>query len=123
MVRNLDNRADLEIRANKKIVAVLSTTVMPADGIYEVKTINYEQIPCIFGVPHYIGHMDTRKIVEYLGAKQANTKLFAGLKVGEMAICFPIAQGKNLRASYGFSSPHQSVDLTDLAVRVLIRIK
>jgi len=50
-----------------KPVAILSTTVFPLDGDYTVKTVSISDIPDITGVPHYIGHPDTKKIVESLG--------------------------------------------------------
>jgi len=75
------------------------------------------------GVPHYIGHPDTKAIVEELGAVPASTKLFPGLQVGETAVCFPVAQGKSTRAVDGFTSPHQNVSLGDLQVRVIIRLE
>lgn len=104
-------------------VAVLSTTVLPLDGVYRVETLPPGEIPSLVGVPHYIGHPDTKAIVESLGAVQAPTKLFPGLQVGEQAICFPIAQGKSTRAEQGFTSPHQNVSLADLQVRVITRLE
>lgn len=106
-----------------KIVAVLSTTVLPVDGTYQVETLPAGQLPEIKGVPHYIGHPDTRTIVEDLGAVPAPTKLFAGLQPGEQAVCFPIQQGKSTRAVDGFTSPHQNVDINDLSVRVITRLE
>jgi len=106
-----------------KPVAVLSTTVLPVDGVYRVHTLPPGEIPDLSGVPHYIGHPDTKAIVEGLGAVPAPTKLFSGLQVGEQAICFPIAQGKSTRAVDGFTSPHQNVDLSDLQIRVITRLE
>ena len=105
------------------ISAILSTTVLPLDGVYKVATLPAGEIPDLTGVPHYIGHPDTKAIVEDLGAVPASTKLFAGLQPGEQAVCFPIAQGKSSRAVDGFSSPHQEVSLDDLQVRVIQRIE
>lgn len=102
-------------------VAVLSTTVLPLDGVYEVETVDPEQVN-IEGVPHYIGHPATKNIVEQLGAVQAESKLFAGLEPGEMAVCFSIAQGKSTRAKDGFTSPHQEVTTDDLICRVIRRL-
>jgi hypothetical protein len=104
-------------------VAVLSTTVLPVDGVYRVETFPPGEIPALSGVPHYVGHPDTRAIVESLGAVPAPTKLFGGLSVGEAAVCFPIAQGKSTRAVDGFTSPHQDVDLSDLQIRVITRLE
>lgn len=104
-------------------VAVLSTTVLPLDGVYRVETLPPGQIPSLVGVPHYIGHPDTKTIVESLGAVPAPSKLFPGLQVGEQAICFPIAQGKSTRAVDGFTSPHQNVSLDDLQIRVITRLE
>jgi len=106
-----------------RFVAVLSTTVLPLDGVYRVMTLPPGEIPVIAGVPHYIGHPDTKAIVEELGAIPAPTKLFPGLQVGEVAVCFPIAQGKSTRAVEGFTTPHQNVSLEDLQVRVIIRLE
>jgi hypothetical protein len=104
-------------------VAVLSTTVLPLDGTYRVHTLPPGEIPDLTAVPHYIGHPDTKAIVESLGAVPASTKLFAGLQPGEKAICFPIAQGKSTRATEGFTTPHQDVDLSDLQIRIIIRLE
>ena len=104
----------------KKFIAVLSTTVLPLDGVYKVETA--QEIPNLTGVPHYIGHPDTKAIVESLGAVQAESKLFPGLKPGEKAVCFPIRQGKSDRRENGFTSPHQNVGLEDLQVRIITRL-
>ena len=101
--------------------AVLSTTVLPLDGTYKVATL--ASCPELSGIPHYIGHPDTKAIVESLGAVQAPTKLFSWLQHGERAICFPIQQGRSSRAIDGFTSPHQAVKLKDLQVRVITRIE
>ena len=113
----------LPMMADGVLVAVLSTTVLPLDGIYRVETLPPGEIPSLSGVPHYIGHPDTKAIVEGLGAVPAPTKLFAGLQPGEQAICFPIAQGRSTRATEGFTSPHQDVSLEDLQIRVITRLE
>lgn len=105
-----------------KPVAVLSTTVLPLDGVYIVVTLPQDEVPDLTGVPHYIGHPATKAIVESLGAVQAPTKLFKGLETGEVALCFSIAQGKSSRAVDGFTSPHQDVDISDLSIRLIKRI-
>lgn len=102
-------------------VAVLSTTVLPLDGMYEVETVDPERVD-ITGVPHYVGHPATKAIVEKLGAVQAESKLFTGLEPGEVAVCFSIAQGKSTRAKDGFTSPHQDVGMADLTCRVIRRL-
>ena len=102
-----------------KIVAILSTTVIPLDGTYSVERL--ESIPVIKGVSHYIGHPDTKAIVESLGAVQSESKLFSGLEPGESAICFAIKQGKSSRANEGFTSPHQEVNIDDIDIRVITR--
>jgi hypothetical protein len=103
-----------------KPVAVLSTTVLPLDGTYSVITVNGGDVN-IVGVPHYIGHPDTKAIVEELGAIKAESNLFTGLQVGEMCVCFPIQQGKSTRAEDGFTT-HQAVTMADLSVRVITRL-
>jgi len=105
--------------------AVLSTTVIPVDGTYKVETISLDSpyVDMMTDVPHYIGHPDTKEIVEYLGAVPAPSKLFTGLQVGEKALCFPIAQGKSTRATEGFTTPHQQVNIGDLKLRVITRLE
>lgn len=111
-----------------KFKAVLSTTVLPLDGVYEITTLPPGEIPDITGVPHYIGHPATKDIVESLGAVPADTKLFAGLgpdsgglDYDQHAVCFPIAQGKSTRATDG-KTVDQDVDLSDLSVRIITRL-
>lgn len=105
-----------------KVVAVLSTTVLPVDGVYEVSTLPAGSVLDLVGVPHYVGHPDTKAIVEEWGCIPAPTKLFAGLEIGETAVCVPIAQGKSTRATEGFTTPHQSVGVSDLTLRVVTRL-
>jgi hypothetical protein len=103
-----------------KISAILSTTVLPLDGNYAVQTL--ETIPEIGGIAHYIGHPATKQIVEQLGAAQAASKLFTGLSVGESAIAVSIKQGLSTRATEGFTSPHQEVDINMLTFRLITRL-
>lgn len=110
-----------------KIVAILSTTVLPLDGTYTVTTLKGKErekvLSSLSGVPHYVGHPDTKAIVEALGATIAPSKLFKGLEIGESAICFPIKQGLSMRASEGFTSPHQAIsEIETLDVRIIARI-
>ncbi len=102
--------------------AILGTTALLPGGTYRVEILQAGNLPNIVGVPHYIGHPGTRNLVESLGAAQPETRLFPGLQPGEKAVYFPIQQGKSSRASEGFTSPHQSVSLNDLSVRVITRI-
>ena len=106
-------------------IAVLSTTILPLDGTYTVRTLTQDERNRVnlSGCVHYIGHPDTKQIVEELGAFQAPTRLFGGLQVGEKALCFPIVQGKSSRVTEGFTNPNQSVILSDLEIRVLTRIE
>jgi hypothetical protein len=107
--------------------AILSTTILPLDGTYNVLTLTGEKraavLDSLFGVPHYIGHPDTREIVETLGAEPAPTKLFKGLEVGEQAVCFPIKQGLSNRGQNGFTV-HQAIEeINALDVRVMTRLQ
>jgi hypothetical protein len=108
------------MKPKRPIVAVLSTTVLPLDGVYKVEAV--QEVPNLTGVPHYIGHPDTKAIVEGLGAIQAESKLFPGLQPGEKAVCVPIKQGRSNRKENGFTSPHQNVGLEDLQVRLITRL-
>lgn len=108
--------------------AILSTTILPLDGTYKVWTLRgkarTEVLCSLKGVPHYVGHPDTKTIVEAFGAVPAPTKLFAGLQVGERVVCFPIKQGLSSRALEGFTNPHQAIEeIGTLDVRVITRLE
>lgn len=106
-----------------KLVAVLSTTFLPLDGNYAVTTLDKASVdPYLIDVPHYLGHPDTAKIAEEMGAVKAQSNLFQGLKAGESALCMSIAQGKSTRAKDGFTSPHQNVMRDDLQLRIITRL-
>lgn len=107
--------------------AILSTTVLPLDGTYSVKTLKGaerdECLQSLAGVPHYVGHPDTKAIVEALGAVQAPTKLFRGLDVGESCVCVPIKQSLSTRPPWIRFTVHQAIEeLGTLDVRVLTRL-
>jgi len=104
-----------------KIKAILSTTVLPLDGTYQVKTLDI--VPDLKGVTHFIGHPATREIVENLGATPTLQKMFKGLEVGECAIACSIRQDRTNRNANGFTSPHQDVTLSDLCFRLITRIE
>ena len=104
-----------------KIKAILSTTVLPLDGTYQVKTLN--AVPDVKGVTHFIGHPATRAIVENLGATPTLQKMFKGLEVGESALACSIKQDRTNRNTNGFTSPHQDVSIGDLQFRLITRIE
>jgi len=103
----------------KNIVAILSTTILPLDGTYSVKTSS--EVPDIVGILHYIGHPSTKEIVENLGAVKADTNLFQGLGIGESALAFSIKQGQSSRKTEGFTV-HQDTSLDILDCRIITRI-
>lgn len=108
-----------------KLVAILSTTILPIDGTYTVKTLSLEEresiVKLLMGVPHYVGHPDTKILVESFGSTKANSNLFSGLAIGESALAFPIKQGVSTRKDLGFTE-HQNVDLSSLDLRIITRI-
>lgn len=105
-----------------KLAAILSTTVLPVDGLYKIKTVAKEDLPSLMGVPHYIGHPATQAIVESMGAVKAPTNLFSGLQEGEYALAVSIKQGLSSRKEVGFTTPHQDVTIDDLCFRIIYRI-
>lgn len=107
----------------EKVIAVLSTTVLPLDGVYSVCTIQEgEEKPDVKGVPHFIGHPSTKALVEQLGAIQAPTRLFAGLKLGEKAVALSIKQGRSSRKDIG-KTVDQVVTFDDLECRIIERLR
>jgi len=103
------------------VVAVLTTTVCPLDGVYRVETLTTRP-NTLAGVPHYVGHPATKAIVEAMGAVKAPSNLFGGLAVGETALVVSIKQGRSTRAQTGVTVD-QEVTLDDLDFRALTRIE
>ena len=101
------------------VKAILSTTVLPIDGTYTVTTLS--DTPIMRDIPHYVGHPDTKKIIEELGAVQSDSKLFTGLKPGESAISCSIKQGMSNRVIDGFCMAHQTVTIDMLEFRLIAR--
>ena len=101
------------------IIALLSTTVLPLDGTYTVQRL--ENIPNVTGLPHYIGHPDTKRIVENMGAIQSESRLFESLLPGQSAIACSIQHGMSTRATQGFTNPHQEVTVDMLEFRLITR--
>lgn len=93
------------------IVAVLSTSVMPKDGVYSIYTIPRKAVH-IEGVPHYIGHPCTKRIIEEMGAVQASNRSFKGLR---------IKHERNKR-EHRYTRANQNVTVDDLCFRVLKRL-
>lgn len=102
-----------------KLVAILSTTVLPLDGTYSVVRVDAIDIK---GVPHYIGHPATKQIVETLGSVQSESKLFEGLQEGESALACSIKQGQSSRATVGHTEAHQEITIDQLDFRLITRV-
>lgn len=109
------------LREKINVIAILSTTVLPLDGLYDVET--FSTTPVLNGLPHYCGHPATAAIIESLGAVKAESKLFSGLEVGQAAISCSIKQGQSTRAKDGFTSPHQDVTIETLEFRLITRLE
>lgn len=76
-----------------RIVAILSSTVINVSGEYDVRVgIPFADVEGVKGVTHYVGHPDTRAVVESLGAEYAGKGArFEGLEVGEAFMAFPLS--------------------------------
>lgn len=72
-------------------VAILSTTILTV-GDFRVEQIAFPE--SLAGIPHYVGHPETKALIEELGAQQAPEKLFTGLQVGETYLAVPLANNK-----------------------------
>lgn len=134
-----------------KPVAILSTTILPIDGVYAVvgtQTLGILNEGCwvdvptalradvcslypgpysaqvevtFLDVPHYVGHPATKALLEAVGAVQSTKRLFPGLQVGEAALCVSIVQGKSDRAQGG-TAIHQEVSWDNLDIRIVLRL-
>lgn len=100
-----------------KVVAVLSSTVINVSGNYDVEV--GVSMPEIQGLTHYVGHPDTRKVVEELGAKYAGQgELFKGLEVGESFVAVPLA---NPDRSSGWTVDQALESIDQLRVTLVTR--
>jgi len=102
-----------------EVRAILTTTVCPLDGTYQVSTVDRPND--LSGIPHYVGHPATRTIVEAMGAVKAPSNLFEGLGIGETALIVSIKQGCSSRAAQGVTVD-QEVSVDDLTFRIMTRI-
>jgi len=78
-----------------KIVAILSTTILPTDGIYRRQEIPFDDatLEAIKDTPHYVGHPATQELLNNLGAIFIQGK-FSELKVGESFLAVPLANNQ-----------------------------
>jgi len=104
----------------ENVVAILTSTVCPLDGQYEVKTLETRP-DSLAGVPHYIGHPSTKAIVEAMGATKAISNMFGGLQPGQCALVVSVRQDKSIRATQGMTID-QEVTLNDLTFRIMKRV-
>jgi len=119
-----DCRCSLPPPTPKSLVAILSTIIMPSDGIYSVETLPVGKMPDILGVPHYVEKSsDIRIIIERLGARPALRRHFVGLKLNETALCFFVAHRTSKRTNNDWVSPNLKINEDDLAVKIITRIK
>lgn len=99
-------------------VAVLSSTVINVSGEYKVE-VNVP-LPDIKGLPSYVGHPDTLKLLAALGADyQGAGVLFQGLAVGESFIAVPLA---NPNRDAGFTVDQALSGLDQIRVTRVTRI-
>jgi hypothetical protein len=105
------------------ITAILSTTVLPMDGNYTVRTLTDAEVSDLnlAGITHYIGHPATKSIVENMGAIPAPSKLFEGIQAGQTCLAVSIKQGMSTRATLGHTEAHQEVTPDMLQFRLITR--
>jgi len=104
----------------ENVVAILTSTVCPIDGQYEVKTLETRP-DRLDGIPHYIGHPSTKALVESMGAVKAISNMFGGLQPGQCALVVSIRQDKSSRATQGMTVD-QEATLNDLTFRIMNRV-
>lgn len=107
-------------------VAVLSTTVLPLDGVYQISRVPVQEAlealrRKFIGTRHYVGHPATKRLLEEYGCLQASVKLFPGIEIGEWCLCFPIKQGQSDR-SQGGTTVNQETSIDNLECRIVWRI-
>jgi hypothetical protein len=120
-----------------KFVAVLSSTVLTKDGIYQYE--GTDTPPDVSGLPHYVGHPATRYLLDGMGAVYT-PGYFGGLKTptGDRAFYaghphlhddkddmefegFYVAQLKDPRKGSAFTVDQSNVTADDLKWGVVIR--
>lgn len=101
----------------KKIVAILSSTVLSGAGTYRYDVLG--EMPAVSGISHYIGHPATKFILDGAGAVYV-PGYFSGLKIGES---FLVAQLKDPRKGSAFTTDSPNVGPDDLKWGVVTRIE
>jgi hypothetical protein len=99
------------------LVAVLSSTVLGIDGVYRRQEVNF---PNIEGVVHFVGHPNTKALIEGLGAVPSTEKLFSGLEVGQAFLAVPLAQNPR---EEGWTKDTAVLSVTELKAVVITRVE
>ena len=89
--------------------AVLSTTLLLQPGTYKAEQL--DSLPDVVGVPHYVGHPDTRTMLDAAGAVYTPGR-FGGLDVGESYLAVPLRLPE--RTGEAGSVPNQKAGADDI---------
>lgn len=100
-----------------KFVAILSSPL----GFVGM-TLKFDSVPFpteLTGIPHYVGHPDTKALIEALGAVPAPTKNYGGPEVGQSYLAVPLA--KNPRTG-GYTTDTAISDVSQLKAVLVTRV-
>lgn len=101
-----------------KPIAILSATVAPVDGRYEIFTCR--NVPNMEGIQHFVDHPSTKGLIEAAGAVKADSFLFAGLEPGDSALVVSLKQARD--GGNSAVNVEKEVTLNDLQFRIMTRI-
>lgn len=98
--------------------AILSTTLISRAGTYRVEEL--PAVPDLAGVPHYVGHPDTRRLLEAIGATYT-PGMFGGLEPGESFLAARLKAPE--RKGEAGSVPNQTARAEDLQFLRVTRVE
>ena len=96
--------------------AILSTTVL-TEGTFTCREVSFDSVD-LKGVPSYVGHPDTKALLERMGAV-TTPGLFDGLQVGECFLAVPLANNKR---EAGWTVDQAIQGLGDLKAKLVVRV-
>lgn len=104
-------------------IALMNTTIITADGTYELNTITLDQARILVddgNFQSYIGHDSTAEILsELLGVPVQSNRLGWFPKAGESALCFKL----NSRPKEGAILDRQQLEEIGFSFKLLNRVK
>jgi hypothetical protein len=117
--------SDLSGDVETVVAAIVTATILPIDGVYEIFTLRFRRThrwdrDSLAGIPHFMGHQSTRRILERLGSIKSEANMYRGQEIGDVVISVSIRPGAHPRRYLG-KTAEAIVSMDDLQWRRITR--